>query len=420
MNLSTNSIMNSLSVNNIETLKEYLGHKIFLNGLYLMSSKVTVSEFEQHLGGIGGIILIKVHLTSKSQSFIEILAFALSHYTDDNEANVLLDSLIRGTSVDKLTVLEHVLYKCFSVLNLDNPRILVLLISGNSNILKAEELILLEDIIKDKKYNYAILIVTQKIKASVGITETKIFKTTNMDTKPNILDWVHISYKHQDLTDNAIKEIRDGLDAAGIPYSIDKDLDIRANIKDFEREIGMSKVIITIITPEYLRSLQCMFELKEIVKNQDFQRRIIPIVELDPIPRNSDGLQKIKGYWQEEKKKRLKQFICIEGSTYISSDIKDIDDIIYTLDNIWRYITDYKTGSLNDLSSNKAEKLIEIVKKAMAENKIKIGDTEDVLNTEPTATSPAPLDRKEKRVINQGDRSIYIERIDGTLTINQQ
>ena len=120
----------------------------------------------------------------------------------------------------------------------------------------------------------------------------------------NEFNKVHISYKHLMRHTKAIDNIYHGLQEAGISVSIDKhDVEIRDSIREYEDEIGHSKHVIVVITPEYLHSIQCMYELKEIIKNGDIRRRITAIVEIDDISRDADGLRKIIG----RMKKNVKQ-----------------------------------------------------------------------------------------------------------------
>ncbi|MCB0214335.1 MAG: toll/interleukin-1 receptor domain-containing protein, partial [Anaerolineae bacterium] len=79
------------------------------------------------------------------------------------------------------------------------------------------------------------------------------------------------------------EEVVDQLDKAfqdsGITIIRDKrDLGYRGRITEFMEKIGRGKAVIVVISKKYLESENCMFELVQIAKNNQFYDRIFPIV----------------------------------------------------------------------------------------------------------------------------------------------
>lgn len=228
----------------------------------------------------------------------------------------------------------------------------------------------------------------------------------------NRLNKVHISYKHNTLYENALKAIIAGLKKNEIDYSIDRyDILYRDNIDDYEKEIGASDRIIMFVIPEYFESLDCMYEMTQIFKNGNIKNRIFPVVDMGRIPRNGDGLAKIKNFWQNEIKRKSER-IGTEpgGSKYLLMEIERIDEIIKTLDDLWEYICRTSTGTYNDLIDNDAALLMEELKKAVPKVTAIIDEKfVPSIDTKPVTSH---------EVNQNGEKSIYIENNTGNIIIN--
>lgn len=62
-----------------------------------------------------------------------------------------------------------------------------------------------------------------------------------------------------------------------------RDLKYKQSIKDFMRSIRNADFVIMIISDEYLKSKNCMYEVLEFVKEQKFRDKIIPIIKSSKI-----------------------------------------------------------------------------------------------------------------------------------------
>ena len=223
---------------------------------------------------------------------------------------------------------------------------------------------------------------------------------------------LHISYKHDSAYECALKAIQTGLEKNGVPYSIDEyDIMYRDSIDDYEKEIGASGRVIMFVVPSYLKSLDCMFEMTQMFKNGNIRNRIFPVVDMGGIPRNGDGLKQIKDYWQGEKERKAEQ-IKEEpgGSSFVIKEIEKIDDIIVTLNDFWSFISRYSTGKYEQMIENDATLLIEEINKmhptsgaVLEETFVPSGDTK-----------PAGF----RTVVQNGEKSVYIENNSGTININ--
>lgn len=223
---------------------------------------------------------------------------------------------------------------------------------------------------------------------------------------------VHITYKHNDAHKSGIEAIKIGLDTHKIPYSIDEyDILYRDNIQEYEDEIGMSNMVIMFIIPEYLKSLDCMYEMTQLFKNGNVHQRVFPVVDMGDVPRNGDGLTQIKEYWQNEKSRKLDIVHNEPGNSgFLLEEIMKIDNILKTLDDFWKYVVHTNTGSYEGMIANNAETLIKAMERDM--NMSSFADTGNF--TPSYATEP----EKPRRIVHQGDKAVYVEKNEGIINIS--
>ncbi|MEL6442593.1 MAG: COR domain-containing protein [Cyanobacteria bacterium J06621_8] len=112
---------------------------------------------------------------------------------------------------------------------------------------------------------------------------------------------VYISYAWKEESEAITDLIDQTFNNKGISIVRDKkDLGFKGRIKQFMEEIARGKCVIVIISPKYLKSKNCMFELIEIASNGDFYDRIFPIVLSGT--EIYDSLQRIEyiKYWEDQ------------------------------------------------------------------------------------------------------------------------
>jgi hypothetical protein len=90
---------------------------------------------------------------------------------------------------------------------------------------------------------------------------------------------VYISYNWQEDSNEIANQIVQAFEAKGIEVIRDKThTGYKDSIKKFMQKIGQGQYVITVISDRYFKSPNCMFELVEIAKVGDFDKRIISIV----------------------------------------------------------------------------------------------------------------------------------------------
>lgn len=112
---------------------------------------------------------------------------------------------------------------------------------------------------------------------------------------------IFVSYAWGGESEKIVDQLDRAFQNSGITIIRDKrDLGYRGHIKEFMEKIGRGNAIIVVISKKYLESENCMFELVQIAKNDQFYDRIFPIVLGDAnIYKPVQRLRYVK-YWEEQ------------------------------------------------------------------------------------------------------------------------
>lgn len=388
------------------------------SGFYLIDTELDDGEIESFIKGTGLCRYVKERLipTTKGNTF-EMLVVGLSHECDDNGIIELRERLMMAEERMRDAITYSLAIKTMMHICLGEKTVVHVYGRIDLTSLNSEDLDKFDSALS---HNNGTILVICKQKPTVTPQGDSIINIKSLKEPDryrlmeNRLDKVHISYKHDDAYESALNAITAGLEKNGIPYSIDKyDILYRGSIDDYEKEIGVSDRVIMFVIPNYLKSLDCMFEMTEMFNKGRVRERIYPVVDMGEIPRNGDGLTLIKDYWQNEKARKANRIPKEPGgSSYLLMEIKRIDDIINTLDDLWFFICRDFTGNYEKLIENEAALLMEELKqtlpKVIAPIEDKFVPTDDTM---PTA----------KKIVNQnGKQSVYIENITGNITINKE
>jgi hypothetical protein len=158
---------------------------------------------------------------------------------------------------------------------------------------------------------------------------------------------IYISYAWNAKSEEIVDAIQSEFQKRGVRIVRDKkDLAYKGKIRDFMDQIGQGNYVILVISNKYLRSENCMYELLQIFKNQNFYERIFPVV-LDEvkIARSTDRIELMK-FWENEvagldkKVRELKELSNIQG---VSDDINLYREIRDNIANLTQILKDINT-----------------------------------------------------------------------------
>lgn len=383
------------------------------SGLYLLETELTDEEIVNYFKEYRFYSFYTEELLpSRGGTPFEMFVMSLCWQFDCKELEGLRLAIINSSGQQKENIIYETLMR---VIKMSNGRTSVLLLYGEPDLssFRHEELAVLNysvchngmtTLILSKKKSNGCL--NQEENIVKYITLKSNYKMGNRQYK------VHITYKHDELHNSGIEAICAGLHTRNIPFSIDKyDILYRDNIQRYEEEIGVSNIVIMFVIPGYLKSLDCMYEMTQLFKNENVENRVFPIVDMGDIPRNGDGLSQIKNYWNDKKNRKAEQIKNEPGnSSYMIKEISKIDDILKTMDEFWEYIVHTNTGDYTEMVADNANLLLNEIEKQINVSSV----FQDNKFTPTTETAP----KQSRRIFQHGDKSIYVENNSGTININ--
>jgi nucleoside phosphorylase/DNA-binding winged helix-turn-helix (wHTH) protein len=190
---------------------------------------------------------------------------------------------------------------------------------------------------------------------------------------------VFVSYAWGGESERIVDELEQSFSNRGIGIVRDKkSLKYKGSIEEFEQQISQGQCIILVISDKYLRSEHCMYELVKIDENQEFRKRVFPIVLDDAhIYKTIDRLEYIR-YWDEriaQLNQALKQVPII---TNLAGTTVDIDKFALIRAEFARLVN--LLGDMNALTpkihvANSFSTLIDTVEAVLTGKVIQTGDS---------------------------------------------
>lgn len=139
------------------------------------------------------------------------------------------------------------------------------------------------------------------------------------------------------------------------------DLKYKDSISDYMKSIRNADFAVILLSDDYLKSENCMFEALEILKEQNHKEKILPIlIKGTKIFNAKDRIEYIK-YWKnkkEELENDLKE-IDMTSSLNSYSDLKNYETIYSSIDSFLKTIGDLKTSTLEELKEENYKSIIE-------------------------------------------------------------
>lgn len=122
-----------------------------------------------------------------------------------------------------------------------------------------------------------------------------------------------------------------------------RDLKYKQSIKEFMKSIRYADFVIMIISEDYLKSKNCMYEVLEFVKEQEFRDKIIPIIESSEIFEIKYQVV-IQKFWTEKIKelKEIEQDLGSEKSIPLLEEINIYSKVENELLDFLKIVCDMK------------------------------------------------------------------------------
>lgn len=115
-----------------------------------------------------------------------------------------------------------------------------------------------------------------------------------------------------------------------------RDIDYKQSIKEFMKRVRISDYCLMIISDNYLRSINCMFEVTEFIKDESYIDRILPLVKKDADIFNILIRNKYVKFWQDK-------YIEVESSLSDIDKLNSVETIneLKKIENIQRNIGEF-------------------------------------------------------------------------------
>jgi len=140
-----------------------------------------------------------------------------------------------------------------------------------------------------------------------------------------------------------------------------RDATYRTSIKDFMHRVGKSDFVFMIISDEYLRSENCMYEVNELLNTHEFEKRILPVVTDNAIkifkPVNRTEYYK---FWKEKKEEADKGKVEFTNHDTIDYALK-CQRIADNLPDFFRKITDLNIATFKKLKEDNYSEVLKII-----------------------------------------------------------
>ena len=179
------------------------------------------------------------------------------------------------------------------------------------------------------------------------------------DTPPDI----YISYKWGGKSEAIADKVEKSFKDNGIRLVRDKtDLPIREKISKFMEQIGAAKGVVVILSDAYLKSKYCMFELLEIYANENFEKRIFPIVLDDARISESQDRLKYKKIWKGKAEELDAEITDMSSADTVRDELKLFADIHDKFDRILNVLIDMNTLRQKQAEASKFDDFIDLIK----------------------------------------------------------
>lgn len=179
---------------------------------------------------------------------------------------------------------------------------------------------------------------------------------------------VFISYCWKD--EDIVNKIDNYFKSRQIIFDRDKrKIESWESIKRFMKKIRKSSYAILVVSDNYLKSVNCMYEVLEVMKDDDYRNRILTVVLKDASIYDSLDRTKYIKYWNEKYNKLLEEIATIndnESSLTLNQDLKKIGDIKRTIGEFMQIVSDMNNPNINNIC--------EEINKKLFNNGIKLGD----------------------------------------------
>ncbi len=158
---------------------------------------------------------------------------------------------------------------------------------------------------------------------------------------------------------NVADEIDNTFKGFGITFRRDvRDVAYTGSIKDFMKTIGDSDFVVMLISDEYVKSENCMYEVTELFNTPGFEARILPVIVNKAPVFKREGQKLYYDHWRNEAQKAADMHKEYDTEK-TKEDKKKIQSIYDYLGPFFQKINDLKSIHFNDLKVENYKPMLE-------------------------------------------------------------
>jgi len=176
----------------------------------------------------------------------------------------------------------------------------------------------------------------------------------------NIRIFVSYSWSNTDVAD----QIERDLSQLQINLVRDvRDIKYKSSIPGFMESIREADYALVLISKEYLESKNCMNEVLNLLKERNYEEKILPIVIGNPGIYSSDNRLEYTAYWQE-KRADLEKLISSHSPTAVVneiSELKVVEGIASDINEFLGYISNIKNISFSELKEEGYKSILDSI-----------------------------------------------------------
>lgn len=189
---------------------------------------------------------------------------------------------------------------------------------------------------------------------------------------------IFISYCWNDV---AFADLIDN-DFKNMGYSLTRDvrkIEFKDSIKDFMKTIGKHDFVISIISDQYLKSVNCMYEISEVMRSHEYKEKMLLVILKDSdknfLPSLSDIPTTIAAniysfeqrigyisYWEEQEKAYSEMIQKITQDTNKIESLQELKRIKSISNNVSEFLSDISDWNNTNLSDLKASDYTAFIK----------------------------------------------------------
>ena len=332
-----------------------------------------------------GVVTIEAELQDRTDLCTQIIGrLTTIHPLNSNEFNNLYSNLIMHTENKAFGYVDQCWKKILSYLENTNNILLVLLdfdyyedLINNGEIAKLRQLTELQGVkfwlIGEHDADANGERKLMRLKRTFKHINKQLFYENMISVKE---PYVYISYNWEDKSDVTANHLYDTLQPHFAIRRDKVDCNYCENIKEFMEAIREGQYIVLILSQEYLKSENCMFELVGIMKHPDYKNRLFPIVcdAKDSKVRDDAFYVELLLEWKQKLENKKDQVakakeVNEKGAAPLEEKLKSIEDVNNFLADIKRYVDYTNAPSYVDASNERFTRIIEAIKKQMDQSK---------------------------------------------------